>query len=175
MALFSEESRKYSGNLDFFSPNKLEEGEESRIRLLTAEAVDGWVTWPEPGKPIRYRMNDKRGGGKDFKQFYAFIVWNYDINRLQVWEFSQAHVKKSLESLYKNKGCPTSYDLFVSKHGKGTDTRYILRPSTNHKVEKSIEMVFETTPFNLEALYVGKEPFRDLEAGKEVSNDISVA
>ena len=176
MSLFSEESRKYTGNLEYFNPGKFEDGDEARIRILTTQALDGWEKWTEDNKPIRCRLSDPQGASEGFKQFYTFIVWNYDVKRLQIWIFSQVHVKKALESLYKNKGCPTHYDIVVARSGKGKDTRYVLRAGQPHKLEKAIAEIYEDTPINLDALYVGKEPFRDLEAGKqEESDDASVA
>ena len=178
MSFFSEESRKYSGNPDYFNPGRLLEGDETRIRILTPP-LEGWENWTEDKKPIRFRLKDRPQVAPNpkspMKQFFAVVVWNYEIERLQIWSFSQAHIKKSLDSLSKNKGSPLNYDLFVSKHGEEQDTRYILRPSTPHKVDKQVEIIFETTPINLEALYVSKEPFRDLDAGKEGSHDFSVA
>ena len=176
MSLFPEESRKYTGNLEYFRPNQLIEGDEARIRILTPKALVGWEKWPEPNKPFRCRLDNPQGGSEGFKQFYAFIVWNYDIKRLQIWIFAQVHVKKALEALYRNKGCPTGSDIFVSSTGKDKDKRYNLRPAAPSKLSKEVAEIFEDTPFNLHALYVGKEPFRDLEDGKqEESNDASVA
>jgi hypothetical protein len=169
-SLFSEESRKYTGNTDYFKPGQLLEGDEVRIRILT-DAISGWENWTEDKKPIRFRLKDKPRNPPNpknpVKEFNVVVIWNYDIERLQIWSFGQVHVKKALESLSKNKGSPKNYDLFVSKHGEEKDIRYILRPSTPHKLDKQIEVLFQSTPINLYALYVSKDPFKDLDAGKE--------
>jgi hypothetical protein len=178
-SLFSSESKKYAGNPDYFNPGRLTEGDEVKIRILSL-AIEGWENWTEDRKPIRYRLKDRPRVAPNpknpIKQFNAVLVWNYDVDRLQVWSFSQAHVKKSLESLSQNKGSPLLYDIYVSKHGAETDTRYILRPAAPSKLSKEISEIYQDTPVNLHALYVGKEPFVDLEAGKqEDSDDASVA
>jgi len=104
------------------------------------------------------------------------LIWNYELGMLQIWSFSQKNLKTSLKSLAQNKGSPLLYDIFVSKHGELKDTRYILRASQPSKLDKEIAEIYQETPVNLHALYVGKDPFVDLEAGKqEQYNDASVA
>lgn len=177
MSFFPEED-KYMGNTDYFKPGKLTEGDEVKIRILSSPIV-GWVNWQESGKPVRFYPDKKPrvppNPLKPVKEFSAMLVWNYDLQMLQIWEFGQKNLKKSLASLAANKGSPLLYDIFVSKHGDGVDCRYILRPAAASKLDKVISEVYQDTPINLHALYVGKDPFVDLTAGKEVSDDASVA
>jgi hypothetical protein len=179
MAYFNKEQKKYMKNTDYFNPSDLEEGDEVKIRILSAPIL-GWEAWDSANKPIRF-YHDKKprsipNAVKPAREFGANIVWNYDLGLLQVWVFRQQGVHKSLDSLDDNKGSVLNYDIFISKHGTGTETRYILRPASPHKAAKEIIEIYEDTPVNLHALYVNKEPFIDLEAGKrEESNDASVA
>jgi hypothetical protein len=175
MSFFPEED-KFMGNTDYFKPGKILEGDEARIRILTNPIV-GWENWSEDNKPTRFFPNKKPRVApnplKPWREFTAMMVWNYELGLLQIWSFTQKNLKKSLQSLETNKGSPLNYDLFVSRHGEGTDTRYILRPSTPHKLEAQIQLALEETQFNLHALYAGKDPFKDLEAGKEDVYDFS--
>ena len=173
MSFFPQEN-KYMDNTDYFRPGKILEGDEVRIRILSTPIV-GWENWTEEGKPIRFQPNKKPrelpNPLKPLRGFTAMVIWNYDLNLLQVWSFTQQNLKKSLESLAKNKGTPLNYDIFVSRHGEGTDTRYILRPSTPHQVDRHIKEALEAIPVNLHALYVSKDPFKDFTAGREETND----
>lgn len=178
MSSFFPEEDKYMGNTDYFKPSKLSEGDEVKIRILSNPIV-GWENWTEDNKPVRF-YPDKRprvspNPSKPMKEFTAMLIWNYDLDLLQIWSFSQKNLKTSLKSLAQNKGSPLLYDLHISKHGSGADTRYILRPAAPSKLSKDIAEVYQQTPVNLHALYVGKDPFLDLEVGKEASNASSVA
>lgn len=171
---FFPENNKYMGKTDYL---KLKDGQEARIRIMSTPIV-GWEYWPSPKTVVRYFPEKKPRStvsADQLKEFTAMVVYNYDLDLLQIWSFSQSRVKESLEVLCKNKGSPFDYDIVVSRHGEDTDTRYILRALSPCKVDKNIEIIFETTPINLYALYVSKDPFKDLDAGKEVSHDISVA
>ena len=178
MSSFFPEENKYMGNTDYFKPNTILEGDEVRIRILS-NAIVGWENWSEDNKPIRFYPTAKPrvapNPKKPLKDFTAAVIWNYDLNVIQVWYFTQKGLKKSLESLAKNKGSPLNYDLFVSRHGEGVDTRYILRASQPHQIEKEIKEAMEITPVNLYALYVSKDPFKDLTAGQEEGNATGVA
>jgi hypothetical protein len=178
MSSFFPEEDKYMGNTDYFKPSKIVEGDEVRIRILSQPIV-GWENWSEDNKPIRFYPDKKPrvapNPAKPMKEFNAMLIWNYDLGVLQIWSFGQKNLKASLKSLAQNKGSPLLYDIFVSKHGEGKDTRYILRSSSPSKLDKDIAEVYQETPVNLYALYVGKDPFVDLDAGKEVSRESDVA
>jgi hypothetical protein len=177
MSFFPEEN-KYMGNNDYFKPNKMDQGDEIRIRIMGAPIV-GWENWLEDNKPARFRAREKPrvapNPKKPLKEFSAMVIWNYDIQAIQIWSFSQRHIKSSLESLSKNKGSPLLYDIFVSKHGEEKETRYILRPSQPHKAPDGAREALEAVPINLYALYEGKDPFVDMTAGKEDLNECNVA
>lgn len=173
MSFFPAEN-KYMGNTDYFKPSNILEGDEVRIRILSTPIV-GWENWTEDNKPVRFYPQQKPRNlpnpNKPLRDFTAMVIWNYDLGMIQIWSFTQKNLKKSLESLNTNKGSPLNYDIFVSRHGEGTDTRYILRCSTPHQVPKEVKESYEMTPVNLHALYVSKDPFKDLTAGKEEFND----
>lgn len=173
MSFFPAED-KYMGNTDYFKPGKILEGDEVKIRIISTPIV-GWENWTEDNKPVRFHPANRPrilpNPLKPLRDFTAMVIWNYDLGMLQIWSFTQKNLKKSLASLAQNKGTPLNYDIYVSRHGEGTDTRYILRPSTPHQIDKEIREVISMTPINLHALYVSKDPFKDLEAGKGDSDD----
>jgi len=175
MSFFPEED-KFMGNTDYFKPGKLTEGDEVKIRILSTPVV-GWENWSEDNKPVRFYPDKKPrvapNPAKPMKEFTAMLIWNYELGMLQIWSFSQKNLKTSLKSLAQNKGSPLLYDLFISKHGEGKDTRYILRSVAPSKLDKGIAEIYQETPVNLYALYVGKDPFVDLEAGKKEQFDDS--
>lgn len=180
MSSFFPEEDKFMGNSDYFKPGKLIEGDEVKIRILSAPIV-GWENWTEDKKPVRFLPQDKPRNppnpNQPVKEFTAMVIWNYDMCRVQIWSFGQKNLKTSLKSLAQNKGSPLNYDIFVSRHGSDKDTRYILRAASPCKLPKEVALMSEETPVNLHALYAGKDPFVDLGTtfNLEVSNESSVA
>ena len=97
----------------------------------------------------------------------------------QVWSFAQSYLKDSFDVLCESKGNPLGYDIEVTRFGTKEHTRYGLKGFAPTKLNEGIKSIMEYTPINLYALYVGKKPFLDLEAGLEFKdeddNDTDVA
>lgn len=178
MTSFFPETNKYMQNTDYFKPGRIATGDEAKIRILSTP-IQGWENWSEDNKPVRFYPSQKPrvlpNPKNPLRQFTAMVIWNYDLSMVQVWSFHQAHLKNALMSLDQAKGSPLNYDLFISKNGEGKDARFVMRASKPSKLDSNIQMALELTPVNLYALYVGKDPFKDLDVGKEVPNESSVA
>src|ERR1700690_3983338 len=108
-SVFPKESKRMlAGN--YLKLSKLEEGEETRIRLLTA-GVYGWEDWTEDHKPVRFKDGEKPSSSvnpeKPMKEFMAFGVWNYETDSIQILSLTQKSVIKSLQALEAKKGILT--------------------------------------------------------------------
>ena len=151
---------------------RFEEG-ENKIRILS-ETLLGWEYWVEDDegnrKPIRVRTEEElpaniaKTGRDKAKHFWAFIVWNYQLEAIQILELTQVGIQRAIEGLYKSKdwGDVSDYDIIVKKTKTGTrdmDVEYNVIPTPKKKVAKEIEEALIANPINLEALYEGKDPF----------------
>lgn len=162
------DNNKYMGNTDFFKAKQ--EAKEYKIRVLGTGIV-GWTSWSVDNKPTRFTPENKpRVAPNPLKppvEFTAFVIWNYDLQRNQVWEFSQKRVKAALEKIESDRGPLMDYDLVILRVGMKEDTRYTIRALPSSKTPIQAIQMLEIEPINLYALYEGKDPFLDMEAGKE--------
>lgn len=152
----------------------------NRFRIMGSPIV-GWEWWEEleEGKrsPRRVRINDKLDVStisepETIKRFWAMVVWNYELKRLQILEITQKGIQKTLEALVSDEdwGTPVqTYDLVVTKIGDGMETKYECLPKPKTAVDKEIAELYKKTPINLEALYKGDDPFKTKEEEIDVN------
>lgn len=141
---------------------KIQEG-ENRIRILT-RPVFGWEDWQDK-KPLRFEFDKKPAKPidpkKPIKHFWAFIVYNYAEEQIQIMHITQASIRKSIEALCNDKdwGAPFSYDIKIKKIGEGMNTEYSVNPIPHKPIDPSIIAAFKERPCDLEALFTGEDPF----------------
>jgi hypothetical protein len=171
MSIFKE-NHKYLEVNDYF---KLKgDGDSAKVRIIS-ETISGWAVWKD-NKPTRFTPENRpRVPKQEQKKFVAMIVWNYEYNLPQIWEITQSYLMNDLQKLESKKGSVLNYDLEITRFGEKTDTRYILRPLDPAPLAKDIKEIIQITPWNLYALYAGKEPFVDLDAGKEFADASNIA
>lgn len=157
---------------------KLIEG-ENRFRILCSPII-GWETW-ETGKgnsktPIRHHMDEPFDinnveDPKSIKHFWAMAVYNYAEERIQILEITQKSIQKSIRALAKDKdwGSPTGYDLVIMRTGKQLDTEYSVNPKPAKAIDPAILQVYEDMHINLDALFLGNDPFQS--DGEEIARD----
>jgi hypothetical protein len=147
---------------------KFETG-ENKFRVL-ASAIVGWEWWettPEGGRtPKRVRIDEKLDVSKledpeSVKRFWAFPVYNYKLNKIQILEITQKGIQSTLRGLAKSKdwGSPTGYDISVVREGEGLETKYEVIPSPPKPLDKEVEKEFKGMYLNLKTLYEGGDPF----------------
>lgn len=141
---------------------KLKEG-DNKVRILTAPVI-GYEYFTVENKPKRSKTMfketpDIKEDGK-VKEFWAFGVWNYDLNTLQVMEITQAGIKTQLTELASDDdyGSPLLYDIKISKTGKGLDTRYQVKPLPPKDFDNA-QAIKDAESLNLEALFDWADPF----------------
>lgn len=141
---------------------KLQEG-ENKIRILSAPII-GWEDWIDK-KPERYRLDQKPLKSHDpkmpIRHFWAFIVWNYAEEQIQILQISQATIRSAIEALCNDAewGAPYSYDIKIVKRGEGTKTEYTVSPSPHKAIADYIIEQFNEKPCWLEALFTNEDPF----------------
>lgn len=141
---------------------KLQDG-ENRIRILTAPII-GWEDWQEK-KPIRFTYDNKPqkpiDPKKAVKHFWAFVVYNYADQKIQIMQITQATIRKAIESLCKDSdwGDPYAYDIKILKSGEGVDTEYSVNPVPHKPLDPLIIEMFNENRCNLNALFTSEDPF----------------
>lgn len=160
------ESPKSSGHY-----MKFQDG-ENRIRILS-RAIVGWEDWQDK-KPVRFRMDSKPvkaiDPAKPIKHFWAFIVYNYNEEQVQILQITQAGIRKAIEALTRDQdwGKPHMYDLKIYKKGEGKETEYSVNPVPHKLLSETIERAFFDRPISLDALFDGQDPFSKENARFEV-------
>lgn len=146
---------------------------ETRFRILSKPVI-GWLDWKDK-KPMRFQMNAKPekpvDPAKPIKHFWAMLVWNYAVGRVQVLEITQATIQKAIENLSKDSdwGAPFAYDLKVTRKGKDKDTEYTITPAPK-KVFAEFEAA-NAIKVCLAELFTGGDPFNSSATPTSIETD----
>jgi hypothetical protein len=154
----------------------LEEGVNS-FRVLSPAIVgyEWWVEKESEGRrPVRVRTLDEipdevreaTDSRQKAKHFWAFSVYNYATQTIQVLEIKQKTVMRAIEALLKNPkwGDPQGYDLQIEKVRTGSqerDVEYNVIPEPPSTLDEGIVELAKSVPVRLEALYEGGDPFAE--------------
>ena len=117
-----------------------------KLRVLSS-AIVGYEGWGEKdGKkaPVRYEVEEVPPFGPDGKEpkyFWAFSVWNYEQERIQIMEITQKTIRTAIQAYVDNEawGDPKTYDLVITRTGKEMqDTEYtvVANPHSDPPVVK---------------------------------------
>ena len=150
-----------------------------RIRVLSG-AIAGYVWWedtPEGGrKPNRIPMDGRPPVeyAEETRKFLAFPIYNYDLEKIQVWEVTQASIQKELKALEADKdwGNLGDFDLEIERTGNDKNTtRYRVTPKPKSSLSDKIQKKLEDGLPNLDVLYQGLDPFSSKESLREEELD----
>lgn len=159
----------------YFGLAKAESGKHI-IRIL-GKPISGWLDWQvdppeEPGgkdkwTPIRTRPKDKKAPlriGHEPMPFWSMPIWHYGLNALFIWDLTQGSIIKKLKSFVEDPvyGDCRNYDIVITKSVINKKTTYEALPRPHTDLDPAIKEFYEKTPMRLEALYEGKDPFKDL-------------
>lgn len=173
---FLPEGYKYSsssGNVYL----KFDEG-ETKIRILS-QAFIGYVAWaddqgnirqrgerPHQGdKPQRYSREDAPDEVKaNGKEFWLVLVWNYDQNKIMLWDITQKSIKDQIVDLAQSEdwGDPRNYDIKVKREGEGLKTRYTVLPVPAKELDPEIKKQVDNLEYDLSNYVKGKPVFTSL-------------
>jgi|SRR3990167_5125018 len=144
---------------------KLKEG-ENVFRVLSS-AIVGYKYWTNEDKPVRSKerilskpddIKTEKDGSFRIQHFWAFLVWNYSAERVQVLEVPQSTIRDGMQTLIDNKkwGDPKDYDISITRSGEGLETSYAVIPNPHSELEIDESNQIKVNSANLEALYEGK-------------------
>ena len=108
-------------------------------------------------------LDDRTGEPRLAKHFWAMVVYNYNLKRIQILELTQKTILRTVKGLAKSKewGSPLGYDLTIVKSGKSFDTTYEVIPSPPRPLSKDVVEVWEdaNSRVNISLLFTGADPF----------------
>ncbi len=174
---------------DYSIPNesnymRFEQG-ANKFRVLST-AIIGWEWWEETKegrrpKRVRTWKEAVSQGQEPLKHFWAFVVWNYASNKVQILEITQKSIMRVINDYVSNPdwGLPQGYDLTVKKTGDGLETEYSVIASPHKPTPTEATLEYKDTVINLEALFEGKDPFKATQeqdvSSEDVANDAAAA
>lgn len=136
----------------------------NRFRILGSATI-GYEYFTVENKPKRSKepfenTPDIKEKGK-VKVFWAFPVWNYQTNSIQILELTQKTIMSAIKFLVDNPiwGNPQKYDITVTKTGEGLDTEYSVMPNPHSEINKTIIDEFMGRTIDIEKLFTGENPF----------------
>lgn len=153
---------------------KFEDGAND-FRVL-GSAIVGYEYWKTnkdgSRKPVRVRPNvnipiseleenPQTGELEMPRHFWAFPVWNYKDQRVQILHITQKSIQRSMLTYIKSPkwGDPKGYDYTVIRLNIGGKTSYDVKVSPPSPVPQDAVEEYDQTYINLEALYEGADPF----------------
>lgn len=147
------------------------------FRVLSS-AIVGYEYFTKENKPIRSKFdfdetpNIKEDG--EVKHFWAFAVWNYADERVQILELTQKGIMGYMQSLVSNKkwGNPNGYDLVVTKTGAGLKTEYDTMAEPHSPLEDKIAEAWSKCKIDLSELYRGGDPFKPVNVPEKPKFDM---
>ena len=126
------------------------------------------IRWPE-GESAPMKFEDKP------RNFYAFVVYNYDEQKVQILELTQTKLQAELLQLANDEdwGDCRKYDITVVRNGEGLETTYSMNPKPIKKLEDDVKAVCkaELKVINLPALFQGEDPFAEFEPPAAEADD----
>jgi hypothetical protein len=156
--------------------NYMEFAEGMNTFRILSPAIVGYEWFEDTGTddrmPRRVRTEEEvpvevRNAANDqdrAKHFWAFVVYNYATQSIQVLKLKQKTIMRPIEAYMKNPkwGNPMGYDLTVEKVKTGSrerDVVYHVIPEPPMPLDEGIAELARHIPVQLEALYDGEDPF----------------
>ena len=186
----SEVTANAGGGGSYLNPSNINEGDTTRITLLGDKSLAGYEVWGTNGDGKRQSMKfrtqparediqtraDEEGvilkGNEKVKGFYAFFCWNYEAEKVQVFQFSQASLIDPIIASLSDEEIgtePHAYDFKLSATGTGMDKRYAAScvPGKRRQapIDKQITKAWEEVQeegADLSNLLVGADVFKSV-------------
>ena len=150
---------------------------KNAFRILSSAIVGyEWGVDTDEGrrKPIRVRtakevptaVKNATDDQDKAKHFWAFTVYNYNTETIQVLELKQQTIMRAIEAFVNNAkwGDPKKYDIIIVKVKTGLkdrDVEYNTIPEPPTPLDAGIAELAKQIPVNLNALYKGEDPFAE--------------
>ena len=185
IAVKQQAASNSGGGANYLNMSAITEDQPARITLLGESSAAGFEVWVSK-KPMRFATEPSREdinqraeelkvtpqGDEKARPFYAFFVWNYDVEKVQAFSFSAVSLIDPIIAALSDEEIgaePHAYDFKISATGMGMDKRYAAscvpgkrrQPAVDKKIAAAWdEVVGEGC--ELSNLLVGGDPFKAL-------------
>jgi len=139
----------------------LEEG-DNRLRILSNAAI-GWEAWIDgvahriEGEENKFDDDSVDMGdyGPKLYHFWAFLVWNADLKKVQIWQVSQRSILSGLWNLLQQEewGDPRNYGLIVTKTVTKKKTEYKVVGVPPKPLSEDIKAALASTTLSLDKVF----------------------
>lgn len=149
---------------------KFKEDGEYRFRFLSSPIV-GIECWKD-GKPVRFKtkadvpnenwdVNKFTGKPKQPVTFWAAIVWNHNIKRMQILNLTQPSILEAIKGAVDDPdiGSPKKYDIKIVRSKKGDKIEYSVRTVPPTELDPMIVAEYGMCNWDLGKLFTGEDPF----------------
>ena len=192
MPLLSKELKesgfaKPSGGGNYLRLSNVAEGDKLRFTILGDNSLVGhqvWIDGPEKGIPLNFKdfpsasdieeraaeLGGKARAESEPRKFMAFAIWNYEDQKVQLFQFTQTSIATPLIAYLSDEEIEAEtelYDFVLSATGTGLDKRYSVTalPGRRRKadVNKQVEAAWGEAMgegFDLTRLFSGADPFK---------------
>lgn len=164
------------GGENRYTMTGLKSGEAVKFRFMS-DLIAGNSVWGEDEKGNRVCTRVKTGeniptsaiGVNKFtgepervKQFVAGVVYNYNTEKIEIFETDKSTVIEPLfeYELNDDYGDLKNYDITIKKTGEKMETKYSVIASPPKKIDEGIVQFYKDTQVDLSALYRGDDPFK---------------
>lgn len=116
MASDIDEIRGYNPPSNSGTFLKLNDGETVKVRITSL--------------PVIFQNEYNQGEEVNISTRFAFIIWNHDDNKAQIWQTNGATYGQQISPLLEDEeyGDWRKYDVKISRSGEKAQTRYSVRP-----------------------------------------------
>ena len=185
------DTSKSGGGGNYLNPSSIDKDQTVRITFLGNKSLGGYECWvtkegkrfsmkfkTEPTREDLAARADEEGveltGDEKPKGFFAFFIYNYEEEAVQVFQFSQAGLIDPIISNLSDDEIsqePWAFDFKLTTNGlSGMDKRYnvacVPGKRRQEKVNKQIEAAWKEVQdqgADLSNLLVGADPFKALD------------
>ena len=179
MTFLPNEAKEPQSKSNYTLPYK-QEG-SFKFRVLD-NAVVGFETWKTEGEkkiPIRHKTGEEPPFGEDGKEpkyFWAFPVFNYTQDRIQIMVVTQKTIRNQMQALIDNEvwGNPQSYDITFTRKGlELADTTYTIMPNPHTELKPEILETYKRANLSLEDWFKGLDPFAKKDSLESQNNPLA--
>ena len=130
---------------------KFEEGQTVKFRILKSwmenDCVLFWEYFDErweKGKPVRslkaFESTPWISTDRKPKEVWAFKVWNYNLNQVQICSVWQKTIKVAIMWFINDEDYwdPLNYDIKIKREWKGLETEYTINPAPPKEFNKEL-------------------------------------
>jgi hypothetical protein len=145
-------------NSDWF---KLSDGEQAVIRFMASWLLCGEESWDD-GQVTRWEMGQApdKARYKNLRKFWCQIIFNYDLDEFQLFQWHQIHKYEALQGIAKKHGSFNACDILIHRSGSDKQTRYTLIAQRPTVLDPAIQARYEALNIDMNQVFNNGNPLK---------------